>query len=651
MFPDLTVKLELLQPRWGPPTKAPANLLCVAAGVGVIFSQIQQECTLTLQIHEYNCNNVKVSRDGCGALITTSVAMLAVTGCARTRAGEAFHECPVIRVTAVEALNTLAKFVSPRHSVCISLQYRELVRIFAAARLRKTWDVHHEYGNCSTCKKWNLSTPPRGEASLGRTGLRKVPLMPVGGVCPQSLRVSFKAAVVTMKLVSCFCGVSFCGVMQTNLYRQCFYGQLPVPKLQNLPTLAFPIYIDAFSVLVIKLPIRTNSAANVSNTAVTVERNTHNYHYNYKRLRFSLQIYPISILLPCRVRPSQRGRGDAAARMLASQQGEAGSNPDGIAPGFSHVGIVPGDATGRRVFSGISSFPRRPNILPLKARDRNVIQPDLDETRERATGVCTCKEGVLPTRTRHARARAGVTAQPVWATRPCDASCDACGHVWMTCDRPRSVCVHEHSSGMAPATLKMSRTQTLHSSHSPTQKSRTVRSGEREGHDSSCRSSFPLRPIYRFGNLLLGKEFADIAMELGRSTVQLVDNVCTVCLELRHESKFLHVQINVPCNGFFAEGAVNFTFRDGTKYIEFRRVTVTLNDATRVFCTPDSDIVYVHCATKTKFRCIAEHKGCVKYAVSVSPLPVDLADMRARIITYIDCIDRNMLHRVWEAFD
>ncbi|KAJ8867259.1 hypothetical protein PR048_031058 [Dryococelus australis] len=43
--------------------------------------------------------------------------------------------------------------------------------------------------------------------------------------------------------------------------------------------------------------------------------------------------------------------------MLASHQGESGSILGPVAPGFSHVGIVPDDAAGRRVFSGISLFP------------------------------------------------------------------------------------------------------------------------------------------------------------------------------------------------------------------------------------------------------------------------------------------------------
>ncbi|KAJ8867430.1 hypothetical protein PR048_031231 [Dryococelus australis] len=49
------------------------------------------------------------------------------------------------------------------------------------------------------------------------------------------------------------------------------------------------------------------------------------------------------------------GRGGVAVRLLASHLGELVSNPDGVAPGISHVAD---GAAGRRVFSGISRFPR-----------------------------------------------------------------------------------------------------------------------------------------------------------------------------------------------------------------------------------------------------------------------------------------------------
>ncbi|KAJ8873271.1 hypothetical protein PR048_026905 [Dryococelus australis] len=51
------------------------------------------------------------------------------------------------------------------------------------------------------------------------------------------------------------------------------------------------------------------------------------------------------------------GRGGLAVRLLASHLGELGSNPGGASPGFSRVPLVPDDAVGRRVFSGISRPP------------------------------------------------------------------------------------------------------------------------------------------------------------------------------------------------------------------------------------------------------------------------------------------------------
>ncbi|KAJ8870201.1 hypothetical protein PR048_029217 [Dryococelus australis] len=52
------------------------------------------------------------------------------------------------------------------------------------------------------------------------------------------------------------------------------------------------------------------------------------------------------------------GRGGVAVRLLASRLGKPGSIPGGVAPRFSHVGIVPDDGAGWRVFSRISRFPR-----------------------------------------------------------------------------------------------------------------------------------------------------------------------------------------------------------------------------------------------------------------------------------------------------
>ncbi|KAJ8874220.1 hypothetical protein PR048_025062 [Dryococelus australis] len=64
-----------------------------------------------------------------------------------------------------------------------------------------------------------------------------------------------------------------------------------------------------------------------------------------------------------------QGRGDRAVSALASHQDEPGSIP-GRVTGLSHVGIVSDDAVGRRVFSGISRFPR-PFIPTLFHTHRN----------------------------------------------------------------------------------------------------------------------------------------------------------------------------------------------------------------------------------------------------------------------------------------
>ncbi|KAJ8872052.1 hypothetical protein PR048_025653 [Dryococelus australis] len=62
------------------------------------------------------------------------------------------------------------------------------------------------------------------------------------------------------------------------------------------------------------------------------------------------------------------GRGGLVVRLLTPQLDQPGSIPVGVAPGFSHVGIVPDDVSGRGVFSGISRFPR-PFILALLHSD------------------------------------------------------------------------------------------------------------------------------------------------------------------------------------------------------------------------------------------------------------------------------------------
>ncbi|KAJ8869303.1 hypothetical protein PR048_030877 [Dryococelus australis] len=65
----------------------------------------------------------------------------------------------------------------------------------------------------------------------------------------------------------------------------------------------------------------------------------------------------IKLRPPCQ-NPHERGRGGVVVRLLASHPAEPASIPGGVAPRFPYVVIVPNDVAGRRVFSGISHFPR-----------------------------------------------------------------------------------------------------------------------------------------------------------------------------------------------------------------------------------------------------------------------------------------------------
>ncbi|KAJ8874949.1 hypothetical protein PR048_022839 [Dryococelus australis] len=71
------------------------------------------------------------------------------------------------------------------------------------------------------------------------------------------------------------------------------------------------------------------------------------------------------------------GRSGVVVRLLASHLGEPGSIPDGAAPGFSHAGIVPDDAAGRWVFSGIFHFPHPfiSALLHTSLRSRRLSRP------------------------------------------------------------------------------------------------------------------------------------------------------------------------------------------------------------------------------------------------------------------------------------
>ncbi|KAJ8888128.1 hypothetical protein PR048_007615 [Dryococelus australis] len=74
------------------------------------------------------------------------------------------------------------------------------------------------------------------------------------------------------------------------------------------------------------------------------------------------------------VRQITGGRGDVAARLLASHLDEPSSIPGGR---FLHVGSVPDDATGQRVFSGISRLRRL--FIPVLLHTHRISRPRCEE--------------------------------------------------------------------------------------------------------------------------------------------------------------------------------------------------------------------------------------------------------------------------------
>ncbi|KAJ8878086.1 hypothetical protein PR048_022553 [Dryococelus australis] len=82
----------------------------------------------------------------------------------------------------------------------------------------------------------------------------------------------------------------------------------------------------------------------------------------------------------------QWGCGGVVVRLLSSHLVEPDSIPGGVAPGVSQVGIVPYDAAGPRVFSGIFSFPVPPlhsSVALSSTRFTLIGSEDFNVTRRR----------------------------------------------------------------------------------------------------------------------------------------------------------------------------------------------------------------------------------------------------------------------------
>ncbi|KAJ8881014.1 hypothetical protein PR048_017487 [Dryococelus australis] len=76
----------------------------------------------------------------------------------------------------------------------------------------------------------------------------------------------------------------------------------------------------------------------------------------------------------------RRGGGGVVVRLLTSCRDEPGSIPGGVTPGISHVGIVPDNAAGRRVFTGYFPFPVpfHSGVAPYSPRFTLIGSHDLD---------------------------------------------------------------------------------------------------------------------------------------------------------------------------------------------------------------------------------------------------------------------------------
>ncbi|KAJ8867454.1 hypothetical protein PR048_031256 [Dryococelus australis] len=134
-------------------------------------------------------------------------------------------------------------------------------------------------------------------------------------------------------------------------------------------------------------------------------------------LRDFQRTYPRLIVLWENVyfKHSARGRGGAVVRLLASYYGEPGSVLGGVDPEFSHVGIEPDDASGRRVFSGISRF-SRPCIPVLLHTDLSSPSSALKTTMLRSAQISPLHSNTLQRSSRGSKvkpaARAIVISRP-----------------------------------------------------------------------------------------------------------------------------------------------------------------------------------------------------------------------------------------------
>ncbi|KAJ8876108.1 hypothetical protein PR048_024017 [Dryococelus australis] len=128
--------------------------------------------------------------------------------------------------------------------------------------------------------------------------------------------------------------------------------RIPAPNLDGL-TPAFECIINGRAVIKVRPPITTNGDSGKCYGATVVKWSLVSLPTAVNRV--------LSPLVGRKVYRDTWGRGGVVDRLIASHLGELGSIQGGAAPGPSHLVIVPRDAAGRRVFSGISRHPPPPH--------------------------------------------------------------------------------------------------------------------------------------------------------------------------------------------------------------------------------------------------------------------------------------------------
>ncbi|KAJ8894037.1 hypothetical protein PR048_006647 [Dryococelus australis] len=196
------------------------------------------------------------------------------------------------------------------------------------------------------------STIHQGEPSSipGRVtpGFSQVGIVPDNAAGRRIYRRSSASPALEFRLLHSHC-ISSSSALETSL-RAAQISQLSVSQVRvKLPT---PPNLLATSPLTSSLPTKLAGLTNFSQHLKPKFKVVLKWLEKSSTKPFCINCKIISISL------GNRGRGGVVVRQLASQQDELGSIPDRVTSGFSQVGIMPDDATGRQVFSRISCFPR-----------------------------------------------------------------------------------------------------------------------------------------------------------------------------------------------------------------------------------------------------------------------------------------------------